>query len=138
MRLRARRDSDMAWLRELLSFGAVGIAATLTHVLIAWALIRAGADPYLANLLGATGAFGVSFLGNARLTFRTNRGWASSARRYGLVSLFSLVVSSLILLCVERLGLALWVYLLLVVLVVPPATFLLAKLWAFAAVPDAR
>ncbi|WP_430387017.1 GtrA family protein [Blastomonas fulva] len=128
----------MAWLRELLSFGAVGIAATLTHVLIAWVMIRAGTDPYIGNLLGATGAFGVSFLGNARLTFRTNRSWTSSARRYALVSLFSLVVSSLILALVERLGLALWVYLLLVVLVVPPVTFLLAKLWAFAAVSHAR
>ncbi len=129
----------MAWLREPLSFGAVGIAATLTHVLIAWAMIEAaGANPYLANLLGAAGAFGVSLIGNARLTFRTNRAFGSSARRYALVSLFSLMVSSLILALVERAGLALWVYLLLVVLVVPPATFLLAKLWAFAAVSHAR
>lgn len=118
--------------RQALSFGAVGMLATLTHVALAWGLIEgAGAVPLVANLLGGCAAFAVSFCGNASVTFRTDRSLWSCARRYALVSLFSLAVTSAILLVVETNGLPTYVYVLVVIVTLPPTTFLLAKLWAF-------
>lgn len=122
----------MAWLRQLLSFGTVGVFATLAHVATAWLLIDGFAlDKYLANLLGATAAFAVSFLGNARFTFETDRSLARCAARYLGVTLVSLALTSAIVAFVDRYGLPTWLYVAIVLATVPPVTFLLAKLWAF-------
>lgn len=110
----------------------VGIVATAAHVAIAWILIElASCDPYLANLLGACTAFTVSFGGNAAFTFHTGSKLWKCACRYLLVSLFSLAMTSAVLLFVEQAGLPTYVYVLGVLVIVPPSTFLLAKLWAF-------
>lgn len=122
----------MNLVRQLLSFGAVGVLATIAHVSVAWMLIG-GTDlnHYAANLLGTCTAFIVSFFGNAQFTFQTNRSKFDCAKRYFFVSLSSLIMTSSILLFVERHGLPTYAYALLVVAIVPAVTFLLAKLWAF-------
>lgn len=122
----------MRFVRQIVTFGAVGIAATVTHVTTAWVSIAtANCDPYLANLFGALAAFAVSFGGNASFTFQTDRRLWSSARRYLLVSLFSLAATTAILIVTEQLGLPTYAYVIGVLAVVPPATFVLAKHWAF-------
>ncbi len=122
----------MHLVRQITTFGAVGIAATVTHVVTAWLLIAtASCDPYLANLFGTFSAFAVSFGGNAGFTFQTDRRLWSSARRYMLVSLFSLAATTAILTLTERMGLPIYIYVIAVLAVVPPATFVLAKHWAF-------
>jgi putative flippase GtrA len=122
----------MLLLRQLASFGVVGICATLTHVGVAWVLIeQAQIDGFLANACGAAAAFPVSYLGNAKVTFASGRGLLNGATRYAAVTLVSLVLSSVILALCERAGLPTYAYVLLVVIVVPPTTFLLAKFWAF-------
>ena len=122
----------MRLLRQIAAFGAVGICATLVHVALAWALIdQAGMDGLAANACGAAAAFSVSYLGNARITFASARGLLDGARRYLVVTLVSFALSSAILALVERQGWPTWSYALIVVLTVPPATFLLAKFWAF-------
>lgn len=119
-------------LRQIASFGVVGICATLVHVTLAWALIeRAEVDGFLANACGAAAAFSVSYLGNARITFASGRSLLGGAIRYLGVTLVSLALTSAILAMVEHNGLPTWVYALIVVATVPPATFLLAKFWAF-------
>ena len=118
--------------RQALSFGGVGIFATITHVAVVWVLISAaGCDPYLSNLLGTCTAFAVSFLGNASLTFRTNRSLQSSAGRYLFVSLISFCMTSIILAFVESNSWPIYIYAIIVITTVPAATFFLAKLWAF-------
>lgn len=122
----------MRLLRQLASFGTVGVFATLAHVATAWMLIDLAAlDSYLANGLGGASAFLVSFLGNACFTFTTDRSLLRCAGRYLFVSLFSFALTSAILAFVERNGLPTWLYLAIVLATVPPATFMLAKLWAF-------
>ena len=122
----------MAWLRQLVSFGLVGVLATFAHVATASLLIEGtGIDKYLANLCGAATAFALSFLGNARFTFATDRSLLSCARRYLGVTLISLALTSAILAFVGRNGWPTYAYALIVLFTVPPATFLLARLWAF-------
>lgn len=122
----------MALLRQIASFGAVGLCATLVHVTLAWALIeQAALNGFAANACGAAAAFSVSYLGNARITFPGARGLPGGAVRYLAVTIVSLVLSSAILAFVESNGLPTYAYALIVVLTVPPTTFLLAKFWAF-------
>lgn len=119
-------------LRQIASFGVVGICATLVHVMLAWVLIElAAVDGFLANACGAAAAFSVSYLGNARITFTSGRSLLGGAIRYLGVTLVSLALTSAILAMVEHNGLPTWVYALIVVVTVPPTTFLLAKFWAF-------
>lgn len=119
-------------LRQIASFGAVGICATLVHVGLAWWLIeRAAMGEFAANACGAAAAFGVSYLGNARITFLSERGLWEGAARYLAVTLTSLALTSAILAVTQMAGWPIYAYALIVVLTVPPATFVLAKFWAF-------
>lgn len=123
----------MILLRQMAIFGAIGIAATLAHVAVAslaFEVLNCG--PVVANLAGSCVAFPVSLLGNARVTFCTDRSIWSCARCYLAVALVSLTMSSVILTLVERNGLPTYVYAFIVLISVPPVTFLLAKFWAFA------
>lgn len=124
---------EQGLIRELATFGAVGICATLAHVAIAWfAAGSLGSHYLIANLLGALAAFFVSFLGNALLTFRSARPLSQSAPRYVVVTLTSYVLASTIMAAVERLGLPGYAYAALVLCIVPPTNLALAKLWVFA------
>jgi hypothetical protein len=112
---------NMKLLRQLFSFGVVGVAATLSHVGVAWLLIESVAiNAYLANAIGACVAFSV-----------TDRSFWSSTRRYVWVSLLSLMLTSIILALTKHYSLSTFAYVAAVLVTVPPATFLLAKLWAF-------
>ncbi|KPF93952.1 hypothetical protein IP81_00220 [Novosphingobium sp. AAP83] len=132
-----RAAFSLGLIRQLVSFGAVGVGATLAHVALVWLLIGQGwLNPYFANLLGTCAAFSVSFVGNAGLTFGTNRLLRDCARRYVFVSAASFIMTSGILALVRHNGWPTYAYVLIVLCTVPPATFLLAKLWAFSALPD--
>lgn len=122
----------MRILKQILSFGAVGMIATATHVSVAWLLMEAtGIDRFVANFCGAMAAFGVSLLGNARFTFATERSLLRCAGRYVFVTLASLALTSAILAVTTRMGLPTYWYVLSVLVAVPPTTFLLARFWAF-------
>lgn len=119
-------------MRQIASFGVVGVCATLVHVAVAWLLIeQAALNGFVANACGATAAFSVSYLGNASLTFASERWLWGSAFRYLAVTLVSLTLTSAILAFTQRNGLPTHVYALIVIFMVPPTTFLLAKFWAF-------
>jgi putative flippase GtrA len=123
----------MKLFRQLVLFAGVGCFATFAHVCTAWSLMQfSPLDPYLANLAGACLGYGVSFIGNAWLTFGVRQRLGYYAGRYLLVSLISLVLTTLELGIVTRLGLSNHAYALVVLLTVPPATFLVAKFWVFA------
>jgi putative flippase GtrA len=127
----------MQVLRQILSFGAVGIAATVTHIAAAWIAFEAGGlHPLIANLIGAITAFVVSFAGNAIATFQTERAVTNSAMRYFAISLLSYVMASAIMMLVEAQEWPTFVYAVMVLATIPPTTFLLAKFWAFAPVAD--
>lgn len=122
----------MPLLRQITSFGVIGACATLIHVGVALVLIdRAALDSFVANACGAAAAFVFSYLGNARITFASQRGLWNGAGRYLVVTFASLALSSAILVLTQSSGLPTYAYALIVVITVPPATFLLAKFWTF-------
>ena len=124
----------MNLLRQLISFAGVGCCATLSHVGAAWSLMELSPlDPFVANVVGACTAYFVSFFGNALLTFRVRKHLLLHALRYFLISTVSLILTSIELAIVDVLGLPILAYVLMVLVTVPPATFLFAKFWAFAA-----
>ncbi|MGA0607959.1 GtrA family protein [Phenylobacterium sp. VNQ135] len=120
--------------RQAAVFAAVGAAATGTHVAAALAFRHlAGLDPLTANLLAYLCAVGVSYLGNARLTFGRPALHGGQFLRFLVVSLFGLgVTQGLTWLLVEQAGWPFAAGLAVVAVVTPAATFTASKLWAFA------
>ena len=119
--------------RQFISFGVIGIGATFTHLAIAWFLYSsANMHPALVNFVGACAAFFVSFYGNRSLTFKSRRPVRSSVWRYIVISILSYSLTTAIMVSTERLGLPTLFFACLVVLTIPPLTFLMGKFWAFA------
>ena len=122
-----------ALIRQIAFFGLVGIAATLTHVSVAWITFeRLESPPPIANLFGAGAAFFVSFLGNALITFHSNKPVFHSATRYLVITLASYLLTSGIMALVVSRGWSGTVYAALVLAIVPPTSFILARFWVFA------
>lgn len=123
---------------QALRFAAVGLAATAAHAGVALAAASAlGLAPLLANLAGYLAAVTLSYGGHARLTFRARGRHARRAPRFAAVSLGGLVLSAAItfLVC-EAWGGSLALAIACVTLVVPAASFLANRRWAFA--PEVR
>ena len=122
---------------QALRFAAVGLVATAAHagvaLAVAWAL---GLAPVLANLVGYLAAVAVSYGGHARLTFGTRGDHARRLPRFAAVSLGGLLLSAAItsLVC-QALGGSLVLAMACVTLVVPAASFLANRCWAFAPEP---
>lgn len=122
----------MTVLRQLASFGMIGIVATLAHVTAAYLLrVQFAADPYLANLVGFLLALSISFAGNARFTFYYKGAISSALVRFLALSSVSLVITTLVMAWVVRNHLPMEIYVLVVVMTVPPVTYLLARFWVF-------
>ena len=116
-------------------FIAVGIAATLTHVLVAVCLIDGlGMRPAaVANAIAVIAGTAVSYAGNYFWTFR--RGGPHSVRlpRFLLAYLTVFGLNGLIMYVVADLaGVAYLIPLAAVITVTPVVTFLLNRYWVFA------
>lgn len=122
-------------LQQVPLFAIVGAAATLTHVGAALAARElAGLTPMTANFAGYAAAVGVSYLGNARFTFRRALWHGPQFVRFVVVSLIGLALTQgLTWLLVERGGWPFEAGLAVVAVAVPALSFLLQRLWAFRA-----
>ena len=120
-------------LQQVPLFAIVGAAATLTHVIAALgARELAGLSPMGANLVGYLFAVGVSYLGNARFTFRRAVLHGPQFVRFAVVSLAGLALTpGLTWLLVERMGWSFSAGLAVVAVAVPALSFVLQRLWAF-------
>ena len=123
-------------MQQIAIFIAVGIAAAITHFTVVLAVVETLAlHPLAANVIGFGIAFLVSFGGHSRWTFPTRREQLATARdRFFLVALAGFAINQ------AAYAGALHIFgrdyylpiLATVILSVAGATFLLAKLWAFA------
>jgi putative flippase GtrA len=119
-------------LRQLVIFGLVGAAATVTHYLIALGSHEGmGFSLYLANLAGYVCAVMVSYFGHGLLTFRVKL-TSRVLGRFIVVSVTTFLASEMILAGLQtgaklphRVSLAV------VVLTIPVISFLLNKLWVY-------
>lgn len=114
-------------------FAIVGAAATVTHVVAALAARElAHLSPMATNFVGYLCAVGVSYLGNARFTFRRAVLHGPQFLRFVVVSLLGLALTQgLTWLLVERLDWPFWAGLGVVAVAVPALSFVLQRLWAF-------
>jgi len=130
--------NDRPLVQQVPLFAVVGALATLTHVACALAARElAGLTPLQANLVGYLAAVGVSYLGNARLTFRRRALHGPQFVRFAAVSLLGLALTQgLTWLLVERLGWPFWAGLAVVAVAVPALSFVLSRAWAFRRTPE--
>jgi len=122
--------------RQLPWFAVFGIAASATHLIIALAAARyLGWAPLAANTLAFVCALGVSYLGNAIVTFKVAPWRGAAFARFCVLSLASFGLNQVIVSALTvRMGWPFWASLCVVLATVPPLTFLLARAWALA--PD--
>ncbi len=119
--------------RQFATFAAVGVAATLAHVVVALSAHELGGlSPLSANAIGYGAAVSISYFGNARMTFGREAMRLGQFSRFLLVSLAALALNQgLVFLLTDIARLPYAAALVPVVIVVPLFTFALSKVWAF-------
>lgn len=118
---------------EILRFGVVGLAASITHVMVALLLIeRAGVPLLWANGLAFSVAVFVSYFGNHAWTFRRTAHHSRHFPRFLAIALGGLALNqAIVFFAVEIAGIPYLYAILIVVIVVPGLSFVLSKCWAF-------
>lgn len=117
---------------ELVRFGLVGIAATLTYLILAMAMLHMGMLSQLANLLAFSLSLLASYVGHYYFTFRSGEPHRITSTRFGLSTLGLVALSSALHQALLWSGLAPGSAAVAVALIYPPASFLLNFFWAFA------
>jgi putative flippase GtrA len=120
--------------RQILRFALVGGAASATHFVVALSLAHfAHAAPWAANIAAFLTALIVSYLGNSILTFEVEARRAGAFAKFAALSAVGFVLNQTTVVLLT--GPAHWPYwaaLCVVLILVPPMTFVLSKYWALA------
>ncbi|MEM7058257.1 MAG: GtrA family protein [Pseudomonadota bacterium] len=121
-------------LRQGARFGAVGIFATILHLAAAWAANRwFGLGEYAANGVGFAVSFSFSYLGHFYWTFAQQSEHQRSLARFLVVAGIGYAITNLIVWVVtDALDQPFELALLGILLVVPPTTWMISRIWAFA------
>lgn len=125
--------------KSLCIFGAVGVAASVTHATVGILLVRNGIlEPFKANILAFLTAFVVSYVGHYSFSFRSDAAHGGALTKFFLVAVLGLAMNQMIVLIVvnwQKLPyeLALGI----VFLTVPVSTYLLSRFWAFRSTENA-
>lgn len=119
---------------QLYRFGIIGIAAACTQFAGVLFLVHFFyLNPYLANALAFLVAFQVSFQGHKFWTFSSETEHSHTMPKYLVVALLSFCLNEgLYTYFLLRLNLNYSVALIIVLIIIPPVTFILSKFWAFA------
>lgn len=121
--------------RQLLAFAGIGVAATVTHYLVAL-IFSHWVSVFYANPAGFAVAFSVSYIGHMRITFRLPPGDRRHAQRLPRFIVMAgcgfLLSQSILVIVSEGLKLASWAALAISTAVIPAATFIGARFWVFA------
>lgn len=113
-------------------FGVVGVAATATHATIAYLLLTLlHWHPLAANVSGFICAFVLSFAGHSRWTFADANHPRGAVFRFFAVQLFGLALSNGLLWLLLHVNTPRLIALGGAILIVPPTSYILSRLWAF-------
>ena len=114
-------------------FLVVGASAALTHVLV-FVLAKDWMLPELANAIGFSVAFFVSFVGHRRLSFQdTSISLLQSLRRFSVTAVAGFICNELVFMLLLRgLGWSSMTALLSALVLAAGQTFVLSRFWAFA------
>ena len=120
--------------RQLPWFVVFGIAASATHLTVALSAAHwLGMKPLAANTLAFACALGVSYLGNAIVTFKVAPWRAGAFAKFAALSLVSFGLNQAIVYGLTvRAGWPFAASLIVVLATVPPFTFVMARVWALA------
>ncbi|MCW5590408.1 MAG: GtrA family protein [Legionellales bacterium] len=119
---------------QIIQFGIVGSLAALIHLSVVILLVSTFAIPPLfANLFAFIIAFNVSYFGHRWWTFNTaEHSLHQSLFKFFVVAALSFILNeTLFYIFLYDFHLFYALALLLVLIIVPPLTFLLSKFWAF-------
>ncbi|MBY9066680.1 GtrA family protein [Hyphomonas sp. WL0036] len=133
------QQADMrASAARILRFGIVGVAATLTHALLLWAMVSfGGLRPSLATLIAFIGAFCVSYLGHYHFTFRSAEPHAAALPAFAFTAITGALLNLIIfVLMTDVFRTNYWFAFAATVVLVPPVVYILSKGLAFA--PEKR
>lgn len=126
----AAAPTVLAEVWRIARFGVVGVAATLTHLACAEAILLLHTPAALSFLLGFLPAFAVSYLGHRYFTF--GAGSSGSLLKFLVVALIGLAVGEAALHALAATGqLGAPLRILISVFLMPFATYFAAKFWAF-------
>lgn len=114
-------------------FTLVGVGASLIHIGLVWILIvQFDINPIRANLAAFLTAFGFSFAGQYLWTFRSARHWRSALVRFFIVSIAAFALNNIALLGLLQLDhMRSSFAAVLAACVVPLASYVLGRTWAF-------
>jgi putative flippase GtrA len=118
-------------IRQLLRFGAVGIAAMTVHWAVVALLVPLGSQPLLANIAAFAVAFNVSYAGHRHWTFATPHTSHSTFKRFLGVALLGFALNEALYYVLLRAGMEYRLALMLVLVAVAALTFVLSRFWAF-------
>ncbi len=120
--------------RQVFTFGVVGVIATATHYLVALLLTDlVEITVLISNILGYCAAVSVSIFGHSTFTYRKAI-TRTVVRRFIVVSLSTLMASEVILfVLVSQMGVHHRIALAVVVATIPIITFFLNKFWVYTA-----
>ncbi|MDH3666688.1 MAG: GtrA family protein [Paracoccaceae bacterium] len=119
-------------IKQISSFGVVGLIATAVHVVVGLGLHDGiGLAPLVANFFGFCAALCVSFFGQTRFTFPAATANLTAFIRFASVALSGLALNQLIVwVMTSLLGQPYWLALIIILSTVPVVTFMLLKFWA--------
>jgi putative flippase GtrA len=114
---------------QLVRFVLVGGAATLTHLVVALAILSGPVrvEPLYANLAAFCVAFGVSYLGHRFFTFKA----PGAPIRFLLAALLGLLVNNAVLVTILAAGMSERLAIGIAALAAPAIVFLVSKFWVF-------
>jgi len=120
--------------RQLPWFVVFGAAASATHLAVALSTHHwLGLSPLAANTVAFCCALAVSYLGNAIVTFKVEPWRMHAFAKFAVLSLVSFGLNQAIVYALTvRLGWPFAMSLAVVLLTVPPFTFVMARVWALA------
>ena len=138
IRAKAKESKSFPYQRlaQIVRFGIVGAVATAVHLGVVIILVETTVvpEPLVANVIAFCCAVLVSYFGHNYWTFQHRHHNAQKFARFVLITLSALGLNQMILYVATRqLGLDYRVGLLLVILLVPIFTYILARLWVFRA-----
>lgn len=118
---------------RLFRFGVVGVAATVTHAGILWALVEfVGVRPSLATVIGFLIAFNVSYFGHYYFTFQSTEphrralpGFAATATAGGVLNWLIFVIAT------DFLNVNYWIAFVIAVTTVPIFVYFISRRVAF-------
>lgn len=122
---------DEFW--RMVRFSIVGIVATVVHVSVAIVAIDyAGVSPVIGSVIGFLAAFLVSYVGHFRFTFHVQGQYRDYVLRFGIGSLVSFVLSTvLVWVLTGPLRVDAKLALVATGIIVPISNYLINRLWVF-------